>query len=540
MLDNGLAQNELNLRMASSLFAGSQQVTQDEFQSLGNSMDINLGSITGLEQAITGFAYLKRIRRNKRSAFEQSHFPLLALPFPKAVTPSTNAYEYYPILLTTGAVLDLQQGMDLGSFPATYEAVSTAFRLPGQAIMSPAFRTSSGDLAAIMALGVQSADDVGILVSFLDLQALFDDLGSLMPSELHVSLSQVETEESSQSKRTPVISLGPKPDDPIATQMVRLSHGQARWELLWSSDGPRNPQNIFTQAQTVILSGSLVSLLLAFIFFLLLREHKQVREQVKSRTRELEQAKRIADNASLAKSQILANVSHELRTPLNAIIGFSEVLQDEIFGNLGNDRYREYASDIKISGEHLLELINDLLDMTQIESGKVVLKDDKLEIGALFSLCERVMAPQFEEAQITLQVQPTHSVVWLTADERRLKQVLINLLSNARKFTLPGGKVTLGFQVSDPEGLSITVEDSGIGMSEQDIPKALEPFGQIDSAASRKFRGTGLGLPLSREIMRLHDGDLKVTSELGRGTKVTCTLPADRIEQVVPLPSPSS
>jgi signal transduction histidine kinase len=536
LLDNALTQSENSLRMASSLFAGSNDVNSREFQALGFSMDGTLGAVLGLENAITGYIFVDRIRRTQRRESNPSSWPLSALPFADSKPINPAAYEFYPVTMTTGEVFGLAPGMDLGNFPATYDAVSTAYRLPQKVIMSPVFATRQGRLLAIMAITVQNGEQRGVLVSLLDLSAVFDDLNLLLPNGLRYALYQVETESTSKSKRYPVITLPAGEPTALQTKTIRLSHGQARWEFVWQRFSGAVDQRSYSQATLAAATGILISLLISFILALLLRQNRQVIYRVRRRTDELEQARREADSANQAKDQILANVSHELRTPLNAIIGFSEMLSGEVLGPLGHPKYRAYADDIKFSGEHLLELINDLLDLTQANAGKIELHEQAHELSPLIDLCQRLMTPRFTELGVTLTARFPTPGVWVELDVVRIKQVLINLLSNAAKFTLPGGRVCLAAELTASGDLLIFVEDNGIGMAEEDIHKAMEPFGQIDSEVSRRFKGTGLGLPLSQKLVRLHHSDLFIDSAPGRGTRVSFTLSADRVRQVAREP----
>jgi signal transduction histidine kinase len=220
-------------------------------------------------------------------------------------------------------------------------------------------------------------------------------------------------------------------------------------------------------------------------------------------------------------------MSHELRTPLNAIIGFSEVLKSQVFGPL-TERYRAYAGDIFTSGSHLLELINEILDLSKLEAGQFELHEEAIDIRDAINGCLRLVETQAERGKIRLSSAIEEGIPRVRADDRRLRQVLINLLSNAVKFTPEGGRVWLScFRRGNQ--LAIAISDSGIGMAPEDIPKALEPFGQIDSKISRKYEGTGLGLPLAKHLVEVHSGTLAVESRINAGTTVTILLPRERL-----------
>ena len=235
-----------------------------------------------------------------------------------------------------------------------------------------------------------------------------------------------------------------------------------------------------------------------------------------------------AEAANQAKSMFLANMSHELRTPLNAIIGFSQLIKDQILGPANPPAYADYAKDIHDAGEHLLEVISNVLDASRIEVGKFDIKEEPVEVGELMQSAVQTVRVQAANKSLALELRPPEAPVSLRADALRLRQILINLLANAVKFTPQGGRVTLSFAAS-PAAAVFAVTDTGIGMSPEEIAVATKPFHQIENALVKRYEGVGLGLSLAKHMTEMHGGTLEIESEKGVGTTVRVVLPAERI-----------
>jgi signal transduction histidine kinase len=243
----------------------------------------------------------------------------------------------------------------------------------------------------------------------------------------------------------------------------------------------------------------------------------------------LAHAKQAAELANRAKTEFLAAISHELRTPLNAINGFAETMQAEILGPLGNDRYREYCGHIVDAGHHLAGLINDVLDVSRVESGRVALREEPVDPAELVRAALVMVGDRARAADLRLAEALPADLPAIKGDPLRLKQVLLNLMANAVKFTPAGGRVTVRGCIGDDGGVVLEVEDTGIGISPQDQHKLMVAFAQVDSRLERRYQGLGLGLALARSLMELHGGRLEMESAPEQGTRVRMCFPPERV-----------
>jgi signal transduction histidine kinase len=284
---------------------------------------------------------------------------------------------------------------------------------------------------------------------------------------------------------------------------------------------------------TVLIAAAVVTwlLVLGFAYALMrqLRATERAHAEMHALTADLEQARHEAETASRAKSNFLAAMSHELRTPLNAMLGFADIMRQGLFGPIGNPRYSDYIDGIVKSGQHLLALINDVLDMSRVEAGKLELSEEELDILRAVDEALELVGVTAHGKGVSLQRAVPAILPRLQADERLLRQMLLNLISNAIKFTPEGGSIEVAAAVLTDGGLAIRVRDTGVGMTDHQLKRVFEPFSQGDSLRAREAGGSGLGLPITRRLIELHDGQIHLSSRKSAGTTATLIFPAGRV-----------
>jgi len=289
------------------------------------------------------------------------------------------------------------------------------------------------------------------------------------------------------------------------------------------------PMAIFISNDFFLIMATGVGLFSGYIQELYVRRSYVSQKIIEAKNMALNTLLLEAHDANRSKSEFLATMSHELRTPLNAIIGFSDVLRKQLYGALGNEKYLEYVADINSSGLHLLSIINDILDLAKAEAGKLELREEVFDLIQCLQECVQMCRGPADDGGVAMKLSSPGAGVYVFGDERLLRQLILNLVSNAVKFTPAGGQVLVGLRAGVAEGILIDVADTGIGIPNEHLERVLRPFEQVERALSRRHGGTGLGLPFAKKIAELHGGSIKLDSEVDMGTHVSVRLPGNRL-----------
>ena len=413
---------------------------------------------------------------------------------------------------------------------------------PLSAAAAVADRIARGELQTVIPPG--GADETGVLLR--SMTVMQDSIREMMSRETSLRLSaESRLADALETSREGVILAGPDGRIVLANSSLRgffpaiagsLVSGASIGEALRLIQGQlamsqAQPADLAGHAELELADGRWVRMTASATSdggsIMLLSDFTLVKEREES----LRSATRAAEAANAAKTRFLANMSHELRTPLNAIIGFSEIISSQLFGAIANPRYLDYSGDILRSGRHLLDVINSVLDLAKSESGKMNLDIRPADMGDVLKDCIPMVREQIAAAGLAFDVTGLDQPLPLNGDPAKLRQIFINLLSNAMKFTPQGGRVWLDAKRT-PEGVSVTVGDTGIGMSPEDIEVAMQPFGQVDNRLERRYEGTGLGLPLTRAFVELHGGAMRFDSARDQGTRITVTFPPRKVDEI--------
>jgi len=473
--------------------------------------------------------YAPRVQRNDRSAWEQKlGGPFLQIGATDVTAP--DQYESFPVILRTGKDRGLPYRTDLSSHPVIGEAVSAAYVSRDRVAVSRTFRGRNGSNKLAMAFATSNQATAGVVVAILDVNEFLDKVLVLnAPPGFSVRLARRESGGGEEITFEPLLGPPSAPRDVTESFEYRIAYGLANWRINWDVKDSYANGPALAFAHSVKYGGSALAVLVGALIVLLGLQNIRVNRLVRQRTTELAQARDAAESANRAKSAFLATMSHELRTPLNVIIGFAEIISDRIRSANKVHQCLEYAEDIRQSGTHLLSMINDILDLSKAEAGRLELQEDRIKVAPLVHTCVRLMGDQARRAELDLYDDLPPDPPDLLADERKLRQILLNLLSNAIKFTPADGRVSVSGGYTDTGAFFLSVTDTGIGMTKDALPEALSHFGQIDNSLQRNHFGTGLGLPLVKTMVELHGGYVDIDSMPTKGTKISVVFPAHRV-----------
>ncbi|MEQ8604019.1 MAG: ATP-binding protein [Marivibrio sp.] len=527
-----LAQAEAGLRVVAGGFSPERVLPSERFQREARRILYRYRSVR-FESVAVARRFAAGARAKAEAALSRALSPI-GLPAAEGRDPDLDGYAVTMTLYRDDL---LPVGSDLASHSALARAADAAYLAPGQVALSSAFegRAERGrpERLAAFAARVENGEASSVLIGVFDIGAFLREvLATAAPDGLVLRLSEQARGPDGGERTTALIGGSAPPPDTAATFTHVQPFGETTWRFQWDLLPAYQGGPGLDLGRAVRFGGPLVFALIALSLGLMLFTNRQVAERVRVRTQELARALEAAEVANRTKSEFLANMSHELRTPLNAVIGFSEVLEQELARRADAGEFVDYAHDIKVSGRHLLSLINDILDLSKAEAGRLELNESPAQIRTVIDGAVRLVRERAHTAGLTLEVKAAEGLPLLLCDERRVKQILLNLLSNAIKFTDRGGLISLAATRAENGDLILTVRDTGRGMTAEEIPVALSKFGQLDRTHARRADGTGLGLPLAVNLLELHGGRLSIDSAPGVGTSVHAVFPASRLGAV--------
>ncbi len=432
----------------------------------------------------------------------------------------------FRVVQSYGKIDFLAESKTMDGMTRLNDVASAAMARDGDVLLSRSIVRPDGRIMTAMASRTRIDGVEGVIIALFDLDAFLESfMVTIAPDGLVLRLS--ETSDSGGTR--PIYGPAVSAPDTIMTFVETVPHGLTTWYYSWDMLPVYAGGRDRSLGMLVRLGGGGLFVMMGILIAVLLQVNHRISSAVRRRTEELARARDQAEIANRSKSEFLANMSHELRTPLNSVIGFAEILESQVMGPESWERYRDYATDIRQSGRHLLSLINDILDLSKAEAGHLQLDEAFVSPESVIEAAVRLIHERARNSGLEIGIEVEDPAILLRCDERRVKQILLNLLSNAIKFTPRGGSIRVGATGTQTGGLILYVSDTGIGMRKEEIPLALTKFQQLDAPPGGDLTGTGLGLPLAENLARLHGASLEIDSERGRGTTVSIHFLSDRI-----------
>ncbi len=517
-VDGALLQLEAQLRALATLFYSSDYV---EFRELANA-EANLPS-EGLSVTLSGLAFATILDDSERDSYEDLLGASFSVPGdPDTLSPPSASH--FPVILPSVGHPQFHRGADLAAIASLRSMALSAARLDRTVVMSPTFEID-GDRLLAFAVSAPNGGTPGILLGFLHLDDLFERMVRWELPGLSMRLLEYPGSWELDDLPQTVRGVAEPPNEAVLTFDHRFTHGEARWNMQWSLL-PSFQGGVDTIPALMLgVGGSMLSLLVGFALCLLIYQNALIRRRVEERTAELSDALDRAEAGNRAKTNFLAVIGHELRTPLNAVIGFSDLLESQ----QPTDTARSYVRFVQGGGRHLLRLVNALLEVAQAETGELTLEESEIDVKEMLEEAVRSAHAAVMVPGIGISFELAEGLPPVRGDRERLMLVVVNLVLNAIRAAGESGIVSVAAE-RDPEhgGVRIRVSDSGSGMTDRQVRASLRLFEQVENPMSRSQEGLGIGLPLCRHLVHLHDGSLEIETRPGQGTTVTVDLPAHR------------